>query len=139
MGSRIAQPTIVDGVRYRSKFEAETARSLARSGVKWEYEGKTIPYEVTRVYVTDFTIIRDGEPDLYIETKGYLDAEDRRKLREIKDQHPKTEIRLLFQNPNARISRESKTTYAQWAERNGFKWAKGPAVPEAWLDEWRRL
>jgi hypothetical protein len=40
----------------------------------------------------------------------------------------------VFTNPNSRISKKSETRYSDWAERNGFKYAKG-LIPQSWIDE----
>lgn len=31
--------------------------------------------------------------------------------------------------------RPSQTTYAMWCEKYGFKYAKGPVIPQEWIDE----
>ena len=52
----------------------------------------------------------------------------------MKAQHPGRDIRFVFSNSRAKISKASKTTYAMWAEKHGFKYAD-KLVPEAWLRE----
>ena len=44
----------------------------------------------------------------------------------------KFDIRFVS-NPNARIGKKSKTTYADWCERYGFKYAAD--IPQSWIDE----
>ena len=41
---------------------------------------------------------------------------------------------LLLQSPNGKIYKGSKTTYSQWCEKHGFKWA-GKEIPQSWIDE----
>ena len=44
------------------------------------------------------------------------------------------DLRFVLQSPNGKIYKGSKTTYAQWCEKNGFKWAK-KEIPQEWIDE----
>ena len=130
---RPGTPTVVDGIRYRSKFEAAVAQDLLNRGVEFGYEAERLAYEVPRIYVVDFTILRPRH--LRIEVKGYFPPEDRRRLVELKRKHPDLDLRLVFQRAKTRISKaRGASTYAQWAERNGFPWAEG-RVPEEWIEE----
>lgn len=70
--------------------------------------------------------------DLIIETKGRFVTADRQKHLLIKKQHPDLDIRFLFQNSRARISKTSKTTYADWCRKHGFIYAD-KVIPEEWL------
>lgn len=72
---------------------------------------------------------------MYIETKGKFTADDRKKLLAVKEQHPNVVIYLLFQRAYNKLSPKSKTTYADWSEKNGFAWAdyNEHGVPEEWL------
>lgn len=40
----------------------------------------------------------------------------------------------MFSNANARIAKGSKTTYAMWADKQGFQWAH-KTIPDEWLSE----
>ena len=40
---------------------------------------------------------------------------------------------MVFQAPFNKISKKSKTTYAQWCEKHGIKWAAVHAIPIDWL------
>lgn len=71
---------------------------------------------------------------IIIESKGWFKPCDRSKHLCIKFQHPELDIRFVFSNPNAKLGKGSKTTYAMWCEKNGFKYAKG-TVPLAWVKE----
>ena len=44
------------------------------------------------------------------------------------------DIRFVFSNGNARISKRSRTTYGAWADAHGFPWAHR-TVPKGWLTE----
>jgi hypothetical protein len=128
MGARNGTAVTVDGVRYRSAFEAGVARNLTGRHVGFEYEGKQLFYTTAHVYRPDF-VLSNG---VVIEVKGYFPASDRTKLLAVREANPDVVIRLLFQNAKTRLSRGSKTTYGQWADRHGFEWAQS-TVPDEWI------
>lgn len=124
------------GLKYgfRSGLEERVAGELKAAGVKdINYETHTIAYtrpaRVSR-YTPDY-VLPNG---IVIETKGKFEVADRQKHLLIKEQHPDIDIRFVFQNPNARIRKGSKTTYAMWCKKHGFLYAKS-SVPDAWLKE----
>lgn len=84
--------------------------------------------ESNHKYRPDFPL----DNGIIIETKGLFTTEDRKKMKLVKEQHPHLDIRLVFSNAMARIAKKSKTTYAKWAEDNGFLWAHR-AIPPGWL------
>ena len=111
--------------KYKSNFEAEFAKRYPRLG----YEQDKITYEVTHTYNPDWKV-RDG---VYIETKGLWKAQDRAKHLHIREQHPEITIYLVFQNPNNKLNRASKTTYAQFCDKHGIEWATIDSIPKEWL------
>lgn len=118
---------------YRSGLEDKIADQLRAKGIAFEYETMKIKYEkpVTKhTYTPDF-VLPSG---IIIETKGRLILADRKKHLLIKEQHPHLDIRFCFQNANTKISAGSPTTYANWAEKNGFKWCN-KTIPDEWLTE----
>lgn len=107
------------------------------AGVPYEYESEKIEYikpERKSKYTPDFPIFTASGKKVYIETKGRLVSADRQKHIWIKQQHPDVDIRFVFSNSRARISKGSATTYAMWCEKNGFKFAD-KLVPQAWIKE----
>lgn len=114
--------------KFRSIFESDLAKSLKSSKVKFEYETQKLQYVLRKTYTPDF-ILPNG---VYIEAKGVLTPADRTKMRAVKEQHPNLDIRFVFQNANNKLSKHSKTTYAQWADRHGFPWAH-KRIPKEWL------
>ena len=110
--------------KFKSKFEAEIYSQLPSN---FEYEIEKIPYVLVQEYTPDFT---DKNSNLVIEAKGYFDAAARRKMLAVKNQNPEKRICIVFQSDN-RISKKSKTTYSQWAEKNGFEYSIG-VVPKEW-------
>ncbi|MEL6509024.1 MAG: endodeoxyribonuclease [Pseudomonadota bacterium] len=118
---------------YRSGLEDATAQHLTKKGVQFEYETRTIYYEkparLSR-YTPDF-LLPNG---IIVETKGRFVTADRQKMLLIKKQHPDLDIRMVFSNPNTRISKTSKTTYAMWCNRHGFQFEK-LIIPAEWIAE----
>lgn len=116
---------------YRSGFEERIAQELLEKNVPFTFESEVIRYlkpaKVSR-YTPDFKLSNG----IIIETKGRFLVADRQKHLLIKEQHPDIDIRFVFSNPNARISKKSSTTYADWCEKHGFMYAKG-SIPNEWM------
>ena len=118
---------------YRSKFEVRVAADLGKRKVDFQYEKVSFDYvPKIRNYTPDFYL---PESKIYIETKGRLTTNDRVKHLLIKDQYPDLDIRFVSVNANNKISRTSKTTYANWCDRHKFLWAES-LVPMEWLNGW---
>lgn len=115
--------------KFRSLFEFDLARQLKKAKVKFKYEETKISYVLEKTYTVDFDILPNG---IHIEAKGVLTPADRTKMRAVKEQHPDLDIRFVFQNSKNKLSKNSKTTYAQWADRHGFPWAH-KRIPKEWL------
>jgi len=109
--------------KFKSKFEVRTDGQIRRSRRSYSYETERIPYVLASHYTPDF-IITTPTGKLYIECKGYFRADDKRKLKAVKRQHPELDLRLLFY-------REVKQ-YIKWCNKNGFKYAIGK-IPKDWL------
>ena len=116
---------------YRSKFEVRVAADLGKRKIDFQYEKVSFDYvPKIRNYTPDFYL---PESKIYIETKGRLTTNDRVKHLLIKEQYPDLDIRFVFVNANNKISRTSKTTYANWCDRHKFLWAES-LVPIEWLN-----
>lgn len=98
----------------RNKFEKAVSATLTPD---WQYEKVKLTYTLECTYLPDWT--RDGE---LLEAKGYLDSADRRKLKAIRQQYPDLKMTIVFQNPNRKISKQSKTSYSDWCDRVGIAW-----------------
>ena len=114
----------------RSGLERQVADLLDKIKVDYEYENCFFPYVIEHKYVPDFRV-----GDVYLETKGYFKPADRRKMKAVKKANPDLDIRLVFQAPYNKISKRSKTTYAKWADKNGFPWCAYYAIPIDWLKQ----
>jgi hypothetical protein len=102
----------------KSKFEEQIAPLL---GIE-KYEVDKFPYVLTCHYTPDWKIT----DKLYVESKGLFSQEDRRKMKVVKETYPHVTFILCFQNANKKIAKNSKTTYAKWATKNGFIWCELP-------------
>ena len=118
---------------FRSGLEMQISEELHAKGIDGEYEKNIIQYIVpasNHKYKPDFRLPNG----IFVETKGRFLMADRKKHILIKEQHPELDIRFLFQNSKARISKASKTTYASWCDKYGFKYAD-KTIPEDWYQE----
>lgn len=116
---------------FRSMFEAKTAEKLREAGIEFEYETLKIKYtipEKVATYTPDI-VLPNG---LIVETKGRFLAADRKKHLLIQKQHPELDIRFVFQNSSNKITKGSKTSYADWATKHGFQYAD-KEIPKEWL------
>ncbi len=131
----IQKVNMKNGLRlgFRSGLEADNAKFLETKGQPIRFEAIKIPFTVPityRKYTPDF-VLRNG---IIVETKGKLEPKDRAKHMLIAQQHPELDIRFVFQRPHDKIVKGSKTTYAAWCDKHGFKWA-ARVIPEHWLIE----
>jgi hypothetical protein len=79
--------------RYRSGLEEKVADLLSNLKVEFEYESTKVPYILQCNYTPDF-LLPNG---VYLETKGQLTEEDRRKMLAVKKMNPDLDIRFVFQ------------------------------------------
>ena len=120
-------------LKYGWRSGLEEAIALELGSVPFEYEKLVIKYLVHREakYTPDFHLLPNG---IILETKGRFLTQDRGKHKLVKAQHPDLDIRIVFSNANARISKTSQTTYAKWCETQGIPYAHRH-VPHEWLTE----
>lgn len=119
---------------YRSGLEVRACKELDARGIAYAYEPFRIPYAVPSRpahYTPDFVLVGNG---IVVETKGRWVAEDRKKAKLIREQYPDLDFRLVFSNPNARISKTSQTSYGMVATKLGIPFAR-ERIPEEWLHE----
>lgn len=117
---------------YRSGLEHNLSIYLDEQKIKYDYENIKIEWEdlAYRTYTPDF-VLHNG---IIIETKGRFMAADRRKHIAIKKQHPKLDIRFVFTNSKAKLSKGAKSSYADWCIKHGFRYYDR-IIPEDWLKE----
>jgi hypothetical protein len=103
---------------YRSGLETKFQAACEARGWKLAYEQDKIKYVIpasNHTYTPDFTVTKN----VYIETKGLWVSSDRKKAALIKEQHPDITILYVLQR-NQGITKKSKTTYLDWAAKNGL-------------------
>ena len=118
---------------HKSGLETHIDEMLKAQDIDGEYEQHKLSYvipQTNHTYKPDFRLPNG----IFIESKGWLRSEDRKKHLLIKEQNPDIDLRFVLQSPNGKIYKGSKTTYSQWCEKNGFKWA-GKTIPQEWIDE----
>lgn len=118
---------------FRSGLEGTVSRQLIAANIPYEYESFKVPYITPakpHKYTPDFRLPNG----IIVETKGRFVTADRQKHLLIQDQHPELDIRFVFSNSRTKISKASKTSYADWCDKHGFKFAD-KLIPQAWLQE----
>jgi hypothetical protein len=119
---------------FRSGLEETIAKKLSADKVPFEYEKLKINFnqpEKKRSYTPDFQLLSN---DIIIESKGRFLVADRLKHLWVKEQHPELDIRFVFSNSKAKLSKASKTTYGMWCDKHGFKYADRE-IPKGWINE----
>lgn len=107
---------------FKSKFEYSIWEQLKKEYKDCKYECDSYKYEqpvIIRTYTPDF---RTGKHKVYLETKGKLDLETRKKMIWFKECNPTIRIIFLFQNADVKLRKGSKTSYGEWATKNKFEW-----------------
>ena len=115
--------------KFRSGLEEQVAKLLEGLGVTYEYESTRVPYTIQHHYSPDFILPNH----VLLETKGYWDAKDRRKILAVKKDNPYLDLRMVFQSPYNKINKNSKTTYAKWCEKHDIPWTSYHNIPLDWL------
>lgn len=114
---------------YKSWFEYDVGVELVKLKTRARYEPIKLPYTLNLNYTPDW-VLPNG---VIIEAKGLFDSQTRRKMLAVKEANPKKRICILFMKGDNKISKASKTTYLEWAIKNGFETATGKVPPEEWL------
>lgn len=115
---------------YRSGLENTVMQDIEENGLEPNYEATKLEYivpETKHTYTPDFHV----SPHIVIETKGRWVVEDRMKMLLVIKQHPEIDFRMVFYNANQKIKKGSKTSYADWCDKHGIKWAN-KFIPDEW-------
>ena len=117
---------------HRSGLELKVAASLDEQNISYLYEKVKIEWVdlAYRTYTPDFVL----DNGIIIETKGMFTAADRRKHLAIKKQHPKLDIRFVFENSRRKLRKGAKSTYGEWCIKYGLLYYDR-IIPEDWLNE----
>lgn len=120
---------------FRSGLEQKVDKILVQNDMGFVYEPYKIPFiqpELKRNYLPDFYI---PEYDIYIEAKGRLTSDDRKKHILLKDQHPDKVILMVFGQADNKIDKRSSTTYAQWCKKNNIPYTSIQELEEKSFEE----
>ena len=115
--------------KFRSGLEEKIADLFSNLGVIYEYEPIRIDYTLKCQYCPDF-VLPNG---VHIEAKGLWESADRRKILQVKKEHPDLDLRMVFQSPSNKIYKGSKTTYSMFCEKHNIPWAAFHSIPIEWL------
>jgi hypothetical protein len=121
---------------FKSKLEEKVWSVLKKHYPSVKYEPskyKFVQPAITRTYIPDF---KTGNASIYLEAKGKLDLDTRKKMIWFRDSNPTIRIIFLFMNPDNKITKRSKTTYGLWATDNGFEWLD---FRKDWLNAYKKL
>jgi hypothetical protein len=121
---------------FKSGLEETISQQIESQGIKVEYETEKVPYIIpasNHTYSPDFKLPNG----IRVETKGRFVAADRKKHLLVKEQNPHMDIRFVFSNSKNKITKKSKTTYGDWCEKNGYKYAD-KIIPIEWFLEENR-
>lgn len=132
-GRKFTAKQVATKYGFRSGLEERIAEQLDQLGVEYTYEKVKLKYirpASEHIYTPDF-VLANG---IIVETKGRFLLADRMKHLMVKKHNPELDIRFVFSNSNARISKASKTTYAMWCRKHGYLFAD-KTIPQEWLDE----
>jgi hypothetical protein len=142
---------------YASGLERDNGLRLEKQGVTFWYEsgpceihytmkvrkgkcgecGESKNIVTEHLYTCDFVFVSKSGKHIYVECKGHplaWNGKARSKHQAIKKQFPEMDLRFVFNNKHAKISKGSKTTNAEWCKRQGFECASG-LIPLKWLEE----
>jgi hypothetical protein len=123
---------------YRSGLELKISDQITENNYPLCYETETLSYTVPEQqskYTPDFILTKKSGELMYIETKGRWTAIDRKKMKHVLQSNPNIDLRIIFQNPNQRISKTSKTTYESYAKKLGIKHVAKRDIPAEWFAE----
>lgn len=115
---------------HRSQLETEVEQSLERQGLSPQYEVEKFPYVLHRKYTPDFKV-----GSVYVEVKGWWPSAERTKFLAVIVNNPGLPIFVALQRPHQTLSKQSKTTYAEWCDKHGIAWCPIP-IPPDFMQQW---
>lgn len=115
---------------HRSGLETQVEEALLAQGLTPQYETEKFPYVLHRKYTPDFKV---GE--VYVEVKGWWPSAERTKFLAVIMNNPGLPIFVALQRPHMTLSKQSKTTYAQWCTKHGIAWCPIP-IPPDFMQQW---
>lgn len=123
---------------YKSGLELTISKQIESTEYPLNYETETLNYIVPErkaKYTPDFVFTKRNGEIMYIETKGRWTTADRTKMKHVLASNPGIDIRMVFQNPNQKLSKSSPTTYEAFATKLGIKHVAKKEIPAEWMAE----
>lgn len=130
MAKRRKTHTTKEKVVVRSNFEVDCLNALDREHIPYEYESLRFSYVSHHTYTPDLSFPNN----IVVELKGRFLPADRAKILAVRKAHPHIDLRMVFMNPNVKLSKNSRTTYGDWCDKHGIQWAS-KRVPIEWTSE----
>jgi hypothetical protein len=118
---------------FKSGLEENISKQIEGKGIEVQYESEKVAYVIPaseHTYNPDFKLPNG----IRVETKGRFVLADRKKHLLVKEQNPNLDIRFVFSNSKNKINKKSKTTYGDWCDKHGFKYAD-KEIPDSWFSE----
>lgn len=133
------------------KFNGHWKKTTRKADSKWEeklmlgclkhteHHPDTVPYVIAHKYHPDFKT-KVGDKTVLIESKGFFaESSEASKYKHIRDYLPEDhELVFLFMRsttpmPRSRVKKDgTKTTMADWADKNDFRWYSEDTIHELW-------
>ena len=123
--------------RFRSKSERITNDFLKNKRVSFQFEPYFIKYMwvENKKYLPDFVL----DNGIVLEVKGRFTLDDRKKHLFLRKSNPDLDVRFVFNNPNSKLYKGAKSTYANWCSKHGFLFCKlSDGIPEGWISGKKR-
>lgn len=117
---------------HRSQLEQQVEDALVAQGYTPLYETEKFGYVLHRKYTPDFKV-----GNVYVEVKGWWPPAERTKFLAVIMNNPGLPIFVALQRPQLTLSKQSKTTYAQWCTKHGIAWCPVPIPPE-FMQQWQQ-
>ena len=109
-------------MKFRSGSEEKVFKFFKDKKIKVKYEPDKYKYEwfENKTYCPDF-LLPNGT---YIEVKGRLTIEMRKKHLFFRKCNPNITVRFAFDNPNKKLNKGGTMTYAKWCDKHNFEYCK---------------
>lgn len=121
--------------KLKGSWEPEVLRGLKALQAEYkyqiEYETEKLKYTIEHTYNPDFPVRLPNGHTILIEAKGYWDAADRAKIRNVKAQNPDADIRMVFQADN-KMHKASTLRYSDFCKKHNIPYAV-KVIPKEWF------
>jgi len=127
--------------KFKNPSEEKCFKHIQAMVPKVEYETVKLPYIVKHDYIPDYVVTKKDGSTVYVEYKGNGRAFDntvKRKMIEVKKQHPEITIYIVFHTDGKCGPKRKDGTFmkqSDWAIKNGFGYCIGKdAIPKEWFE-----